>query len=69
MKWRPEGWEVIYTEELDDPVAQSWVWEEAFEAGADAMLKALINESERVNSSPVLLGEGIWVFIPEEDDV
>ena len=79
MSYRPEGWENPYhiTEKaLGTEVKFNQYPEfEVFEAGADAMLKALIRKgvstnSFRPNSNPIYITNprknGVYVFIPEE---
>jgi len=60
MMWRPENWETFYLDYSDSigyfPPSQR----EAFEAGADAMLKTLKEEG---NPYPY----GWLVFIPEDE--
>ena len=78
--WRPEGWDEIERELIEKPLrehkdvprfASYWIG-----AGFDACLEALKKESQRVHDLPALsdehieraLGNGYWVFIPEDKD-
>ena len=85
--WRPDGWENPNSRymETDNGVCSNPEWEEfeaGFEAGADAMLKALnsIECSIQCNGGTMLIApafewpqtEGKWikgkfVFIPDEE--
>lgn len=72
-KYRPEGWENPYTEEVESIIAQckkrgidsSWHGEpgaclDAYEAGADAMLEGLRAEGLQINGkTEVIQKEGV----------
>lgn len=81
-KWRPEGWinpNEDYHDICDVPTVQDAEYE-AFEAGADAMLKELrkegvvIKENDSVSFPPIdyiawvhiYLQDGVLAFIPDE---
>ena len=60
--YRPDGWKNPYPENIMD----RWS-EEAFEAGADAMLEALRNKDVFPKSKAEFLKRGKTVFIPGEE--
>ena len=60
MSWRPEDWGNPYQKPIRDGVSWNKEVQQAYEAGADAILKAL----ETYN----IKRYGRWVFIPKEKD-
>ena len=70
--YRPDGWECPYKPDNDNDELYCDIGardQSIFEAGADAMLKALRREGNsrggRVENDPQR-GTGTWLFIPEE---
>ena len=74
MSWRPENWENLYTRFSEvDPVAP--LCREAYESGADAMLKALKEKGSYMTPEQMRLMAperqhpyGWLVFIPEDEE-
>ena len=79
MSWRSKDWKNPYRDmfgkgELTLKEDYETNQHYAYEAGADAMLEALLVRAKRIQDSPVLIQEhltqvltdGTWVFIPDE---
>jgi hypothetical protein len=71
MRYRPDGWQNPYPEVIGDSYGV-----DAYEAGADAILEALIGKGKRVVVSDKIISipsfiykkSGTLVFIPDEEE-
>jgi len=76
--WRPKDWRIQYKIESDwDNAPTSLKWEiphshgysDGYEAGADAMLEALLTKGLRINNiGDFPQGIGTVIFIPDEEE-
>jgi len=65
--YRPKGWENQYQRNINDWGTIIDPRHDAFEAGADAMLEALIDRAQYINKQ-VYRTSGWTVFIPEVEE-